>query len=119
MYGSSFRTETRRPRALSRRPMLAAVMPFPSEEVTPPVTKTYFAMGRASGGFSNATDSDPLESNRSLAGAGQPRTSRCAGDRRPPALVQGRSGSGAEGLAEVGDERRVAGVVVGQLGRSA
>ena len=26
--------------------MLAAVMPLPSEEVTPPVTKTYFAMGR-------------------------------------------------------------------------
>ena len=25
--------------------MLAAVMPLPSEEVTPPVTKTYFAMG--------------------------------------------------------------------------
>src|SRR3954452_12285008 len=65
MYGSSFRTETRRPRALSRRPMLAAVMPFPSEEVTPPVTKTYFAMGRASGGFSNATDSGPPKSNRS------------------------------------------------------
>ena len=27
--------------------MLAAVMPLPSEEVTPPVTKTYFDMGRA------------------------------------------------------------------------
>src|SRR6266508_5305074 len=37
--------ETRRSRALRMRPMLAAVMPFPSEEVTPPVTKTYFAMG--------------------------------------------------------------------------
>ena len=46
MYGSSLRMETLRPRALSRRPMLAAVMPLPSEEVTPPVTKTYFAMGR-------------------------------------------------------------------------
>ena len=34
--------------------MLAAVMPLPREEVTPPVTKTYFAMGRSSGGFSNA-----------------------------------------------------------------
>src|SRR6185295_1957979 len=40
MYGSSFRMETFRPRAFSSRPMLAAVMPFPSEEVTPPVTKT-------------------------------------------------------------------------------
>ena len=26
--------------------MLAAVMPLPSEEVTPPVTKTYFAMAQ-------------------------------------------------------------------------
>ena len=31
--------------------MLAAVMPLPSEEVTPPVTKTYFAMGRVLRGF--------------------------------------------------------------------
>src|SRR6195256_261985 len=46
--------ETCRPRALRSRPMLAAVMPFPREEVTPPVTKTYFAIGQASGGFSNA-----------------------------------------------------------------
>src|SRR3990170_3456617 len=43
--------ETLRPRALSRRPMLAAVMPLPSEEVTPPVTKTYFAMGLVLRGF--------------------------------------------------------------------
>ena len=34
--------------------MLAAVMPLPSEEVTPPVTKTYFAMGRVLRGFSDA-----------------------------------------------------------------
>src|SRR4051812_39732411 len=45
MYGSSLRIETRRPRALNRRPTLAAVMPLPNEEVTPPVTKTYFAIG--------------------------------------------------------------------------
>ena len=31
--------------------MLAAVMPLPSEEVTPPVTKTYFAMGWVLRGF--------------------------------------------------------------------
>ena len=43
--------------------MLAAVMPLPSEEVTPPVTKTYFAMGRASGGFSNAIEFGAPESN--------------------------------------------------------
>src|SRR4029079_6400284 len=48
-----------RPRALSSRPMLAAVMPFPREEVTPPVTKTYFATVRSSGGFSNAIEVDP------------------------------------------------------------
>ena len=30
--------------------MLAAVMPLPRELVTPPVTKTYFAMGRRSSG---------------------------------------------------------------------
>jgi hypothetical protein len=27
------------------------VMPFPREDVTPPVTKTYFATGRAPPGF--------------------------------------------------------------------
>jgi hypothetical protein len=45
MYGSSLRMETLRPRDLRIRPMLAAVIPLPSEEVTPPVTKTYFAIG--------------------------------------------------------------------------
>ena len=44
MYGSSLMIETERPRLFSRRPTLAAVMPLPSEEVTPPVTKTYFAI---------------------------------------------------------------------------
>ena len=33
------------PRALRMRPMLAAVMPLPSELVTPPVTKTYLGIG--------------------------------------------------------------------------
>src|SRR5262245_52063793 len=36
--------------------MLAAVIPFPREEVTPPVTKTYFATEQTSGGFSNAIE---------------------------------------------------------------
>src|SRR5215210_137150 len=54
MYGSSLRIETRSPRDLRIRPTLAAVMPLPREEVTPPVTKTYFAMGGTSGGFSDA-----------------------------------------------------------------
>src|SRR5215213_2817924 len=47
MYGSSLRMETESPRALRIRPMLAAVIPLPSEEVTPPVTKTYFDMDTA------------------------------------------------------------------------
>src|ERR1035437_167668 len=37
--------------------MLAAVIPFPREEVTPPVTKTYFAIARQLlRGFSHSTD---------------------------------------------------------------
>src|SRR6476620_11551271 len=51
MYGSSLRMETLRPRALRILPTLAAVMPLPREEVTPPVTKTYFAMGQVLRGF--------------------------------------------------------------------
>src|SRR6186997_2208758 len=66
MYGSSFRMETLSPRALNRRPALAAVMPLPREEVTPPVTKTYFAMGQVLRGFSHAIE------NR---GPGQPESS--------------------------------------------
>src|SRR5258708_5152548 len=41
-YGSSFWRETVRCRALRMFPIDAAVMPFPTEETTPPVTKTYF-----------------------------------------------------------------------------
>src|SRR5450755_4302281 len=59
IYGSSLMMETERPRLLGSRPTLAAVMPVPSEEVTPPVTKTYFAMGRVLRGFSNGTGSRP------------------------------------------------------------
>src|SRR3954471_6325520 len=42
MYGSNFWTCTFSPRAFSSRPSDAAVIPFPSDETTPPVTKTYF-----------------------------------------------------------------------------
>src|SRR6185503_1331633 len=45
-YGSNFCTCTLRPRAFSRRPSDAAVMPFPSDETTPPVTKTYLVTMR-------------------------------------------------------------------------
>src|SRR5215212_1382569 len=65
MYGSSFRIETRRPRALSSRPMLAAVIPFPREEVTPPVTKTYFATDQDLRGFFECYRNDPAEARRS------------------------------------------------------
>src|SRR3954453_14712227 len=64
MYGSSLRMETRRLRALRMRPTLAAVMPLPSEEVTPPVTKTYFAMGVILRGFFQGFRFRPLPSNR-------------------------------------------------------
>jgi hypothetical protein len=46
---------------------------LPSEEVTPPVTKTYFAMGRTSGGFSNATESADRPSIDPGAGRGRAR----------------------------------------------
>ncbi len=36
---------TLRPRLLRRQPREAAVMPFPREETTPPVTKMNLAMG--------------------------------------------------------------------------
>src|SRR5215207_5591558 len=38
-YGSNFCIETRKPRATSSLPRLAAVRPLPSQEATPPVTK--------------------------------------------------------------------------------
>ncbi len=44
MYGSSLRTLTRRPLFLSNLPSEAAVMPFPNDETTPPVTKIYLTM---------------------------------------------------------------------------
>src|SRR3954463_9475950 len=43
-YGSSFCIVTRRPRAVSSWPRLEAVSPLPSEEATPPVTKTCLVM---------------------------------------------------------------------------
>src|SRR5271163_2847306 len=43
-YGSNFCSVTLRPRLSSRQPMLAAAIPFPSEETTPPVTKMYLAI---------------------------------------------------------------------------
>jgi hypothetical protein len=36
-------------------PIEAAVIPLPSEETTPPVTKTYFDIGDLPAGFRNPT----------------------------------------------------------------
>src|SRR5712692_7134292 len=54
-YGSIFSDATESPRAARIRPSDAAVMPFPREEVTPPVTNTNFGTGADLRGFSNDT----------------------------------------------------------------
>src|SRR5260370_6482774 len=58
-YGSSFWSETLRWRAFRMFPSDAAVIPLPSEETTPLVTKAYFDIGDLQGGFSNLTGSEP------------------------------------------------------------
>src|ERR1700737_5501770 len=58
-YGSSFCRETVRWPPFRMFPMDAAVIPLPSEETTPPVTKTYFDIDDLQGGFSNLTGSGP------------------------------------------------------------
>src|SRR5438105_9876244 len=45
MYGSSLRLVTRTPREARIAASDAAAMAFPSEETTPPVTKTNFVIG--------------------------------------------------------------------------
>src|SRR5205809_3575630 len=81
MYGSSLRIETWRPRAFSSRPTLAAVMPLPREEVTPPVTKTYFAMGQDLRGFFECYRKVAPEARRITPARRQP-DSRCDSDSR-------------------------------------
>src|SRR4029077_14640503 len=88
MYGSSLRIETWRPRALSNRPMLAAVMPFPREEVTPPVTKTYFDTGQDLRGFSNAIGK-PVRGQIGSAAAGRPVQAGSGGSNRPGPQTSG------------------------------
>ena len=51
--GSSFWMRIRKPRLSSSRPMLAVVRPLPSEEATPPVTKTCTADPGLSTGVQN------------------------------------------------------------------
>src|SRR5262245_30884477 len=55
-YGSNFWTCTLRPRALSSRPSDAAVMPLPSDDTTPPVTKMNFVSGALTSGPSDLAD---------------------------------------------------------------
>ena len=50
MYGSNFWIVTENPRAWSSLASEAEIMPFPREEVTPPVTKMYLVMARSSVG---------------------------------------------------------------------
>src|SRR5437764_13482681 len=44
IYGSSFWIETSTPLLLSTRPIEAAVIPFPTDETTPPVKKMYLGI---------------------------------------------------------------------------
>src|SRR5258706_13259260 len=94
MYGSSFRMETCRPRALRSLPMLAAVMPLPSEEVTPPVTKTYFATGLLLRGFFSCYRKRPSRARRAR--------------RRPPASDGGMRSLGRREALQRGVQDRVA-----------
>src|SRR5262245_19515307 len=105
MYGSSLRIETRRPRALNRRPMLAAVMPLPREEVTPPVTKTYFDTGQVLRGVFECHGNPSPDANRTRP---DPRPDR----------AWSTSKWAAERGAELRHDRRVAAVVNREVGRS-
>src|SRR5437868_14928218 len=51
MYGSSFISDTLRPRASRRQPIEEAAKPFPRLETTPPVTKMYLVIAIPSNSF--------------------------------------------------------------------
>src|SRR3990172_9528188 len=55
MYGSSLMLVTRMPRDSRIAARDAAAMPFPREETTPPVTKTYLLITLAHGGMEEST----------------------------------------------------------------
>src|SRR5436190_24234463 len=55
MYGSSLMLVTRMPRDSRIAAREAAAMPFPREETTPPVTKTYLVIYLARGGTDKFT----------------------------------------------------------------
>src|SRR5688500_8112969 len=87
MYGSSLMIETDSPRLLSSRPMLAAVMPLPSEEVTPPVTKTYFAIvpgPRVVAGARHFRERASTDANATLGKSSYHPAIRCRAPMAPP-----------------------------------
>ncbi len=53
IYGSIFNMPTFLPECLSKVPTLAAVIPFPRELKTPPVTKMYLVMYKLQKYFNN------------------------------------------------------------------
>jgi hypothetical protein len=56
--------------------MLAAVIPLPSEEVTPPVTKTYFDIGLAPPGVFLMLPEEPIRGKAAVANAPGPEEPR-------------------------------------------
>src|ERR1700690_357937 len=117
MYGSSLMMETERPRLLSSRPTLAAGMPLPSEEGTPPVTKTYFAMGRVLRGFSNGTGSRPSGQPASEVHGPDPSSPTLTGTVRPGPHTSGpQMNAGAPRAAMEGGPARQAATSAWQRG---
>src|SRR5512132_1161333 len=113
MYGSSLMIETERPRLFNSRPMLAAVMPLPSEEVTPPVTKTYFAIGSGPPGFFECYSKDPPARSPGARSGGR----RGRRERRPARLGYAQDVAWTD-VAPVGSPREWQSVEVGDVGRA-
>src|SRR5260221_3946761 len=68
MYGSSLMLVTRIPRDSRIAARDAAAMPFPREETTPPVTKTYLLITLAHGGMEEFTRKPNSQRDAELAG---------------------------------------------------
>src|SRR6266446_1758934 len=70
MYGSSLMLVTRMPRDSRIAAREAAAMPFPREETTPPVTKTYFVIYPRRVGMQESTGSSSDPQTRRAFGRG-------------------------------------------------
>ena len=57
IYGSSFWMVTEKPHSCNSFAKDAAIIPFPSDEVTPPVTKTYLVLLMVFLGLRKSTNS--------------------------------------------------------------